>query len=78
MGDMGEIFNAMREHNKEVRANRKLKYCGRLVAIGAEPKANGVWQYKEWLLYPTKGFAMSRYNTKQRISLDKLLKESEE
>lgn len=75
MGDMGEIFNAMREHAKEKRAERKLKYSGRLVAIGAEPKADGVWQHKDWFLYPTKGFAMNRFNPKNRKNLDKFLSE---
>ena len=73
MGDMGEIFNAMREYKKEKRAERKLNYSGRLVAIGAEPKANGVWQYKDWFLYPTKGFVMNRFNSKKRMNLDKFL-----
>ena len=73
MGDMGEIFKAMREYNNERRAERKLNYTGKLVAIGAEPKAEGVWQYKDWFLYPTKGFVMNRFNPKKRMNLDKFL-----
>ena len=75
MGDMGEIFQAMREASKERREKRKLKYTGKLIAIGAEPKSDSVWQHKDWFLYPSKGFVMNRYNSKQRMSLDKYLKE---
>ena len=78
MGDMGEIFQVMKEHNKEVRAKRKLNYVGKLIAIAAEPKSDGVWQYKDWLIYPTKGFCMNKYNSKQRKSIDKFLKELEQ
>lgn len=75
MGDMGDIFRDMREYKKERRAERKLKYTGQLISIGAEPKADGVWQYKDWFLYPTKGFAMNRFNPKKRKNLDKFIKE---
>jgi hypothetical protein len=77
MGDMAEVFNAMKEHNKQIKAQRKLKYVGRLVAIGAEPKADSVWQHGDWFLYPSKGFAMNRFNTKKRMNLNKYLMEYE-
>lgn len=73
MGDMGEIFQAMREASKERRAKRKLKYTGKLIAIGAEPKSDSVWQHNDWFLYPSKGFVMNRFNSMQRMSLDKYL-----
>lgn len=75
MGDMGEIFQAMREASRERREKRKLKYTGKLIAIGAEPKSDSVWQHKDRLLYPSKGFVMNRFNNKQRKSLDKYLNE---
>lgn len=75
MGDMGEIFRDMREASRERREKRKLKYTGKLIAIGAEPKSDSVWQHKDWFLYPSKGFVMNRFNNKQRKSLDKYLNE---
>ena len=75
MGDMSEIFQAMREASRERREKRKLKYTGKLIAIGAEPKSDSVWQHKDWFLYPSKGFVMNRFNSKQRMSLDKYLNE---
>lgn len=75
MGDMGEIFRDMREASKERREKRKLKYTGKLIAIGAEPKSDSVWQHKDWFLYPSKGFVMNRFNSNQRMSLDKYLNE---
>lgn len=77
MGDMGEIFQAMREASKERRKKRMLKYTGKLIALGAEPKSDSVWQYKDWFLYPSKGFVMNRFNSKQRMSLDKFISECE-
>ena len=75
MGDMGEIFQTMREASRKRREKRKLKYTGKLIAIGAEPKSDSVWQHKDWFLYPSKGFVMNRFNNKQRKSLDKYLNE---
>lgn len=75
MGDMGEIFRDMREASRERREKRKLKYTGKLIAIGAEPKSDCVWQHKDWFLYPSKGFVMNRFNSDQRMSLDKYLQE---
>lgn len=77
MGDMGEIFNAMREHNKKIREKNKLKWAGRLLAIGAEPKSSGVYQYKDWFIYPTKNFVMNRFNTDKRMSIKEFMKEVE-
>lgn len=74
MGDMGEIFEIYGEIKKKQREERKLKFVGKLVAIGAEPKSSGVWQYHDWFLYPTKGFAMNRFNYSKK-SLEKIIGE---
>jgi hypothetical protein len=74
MGDMAEIFGLYGEIKKREREQRKTRFVGQLVGIGAEPKADGVWQYKDYFLYPTKGFAMNRY-TYAKKPLEKLLKE---
>lgn len=74
MGDMGEIFRDMREHNKQVREKRKNKYEPLLEQIGAELKSDSVYQFKDWFLYPTKGFAMNKYNSKKRMSINDFIK----
>ena len=77
MGDMGDSFNAMREHTKKIREKNKLKWTGRLLAIGAETKCSGVYQDKDWLIYPTKNFVMDRFNTDKRMSIKEFMKEVE-
>lgn len=66
MGDMGEIFNAMKEHNKQVREQKKNKYEPLLRQIGAVYKADGVWELNDWFCYPTKGFAMNKRTYKKQ------------
>ena len=69
MGDMGDIFNDMREHNREVRQNKREKFEPLLKEMGATEKSDGVWDFKNWLLYPTKGFAMHKKHTDIRHPL---------
>ena len=73
MGDMGEVFSAMKEHNKKMRTKRNAKYEPLLKKIGAIEKADGVWEYgADWFCYPTKGFAMHKKNHK-KMNLDKFI-----
>ena len=74
MGDMGEIFNAMKEHNKEVRIKKKNKYVPLLEKIGAKNKVGEIWEYgTDWFCYPTKGFAMHK-RTYKKVNLDNFIK----
>lgn len=74
MSDMGEIFNAMKEHNKKTRIKRNEKYEPLLKKLGAIKKADGVWEYStDWFCYPTKGFAMNK-RTYKKMNLDKFIK----
>ena len=73
MGDMGEIFQAMREHNNKVRQERNEKFEPLLIEIGAEQKSGSVYMKDDWFCYPTKGFAMHK-RTYQKISLTEFIK----
>ena len=73
MGDMGEIYRAGKEFVKKRRQKRRLFFEPLLAEIGADCKADGVWEYNGWFCYPTKGFAMLRKNTRIRKSLRSLI-----
>ena len=45
-------------------------FCG--FKKNAVEKSMGVWQHNEWFIYPTKGFAMNKYNTSIRMSINKI------
>lgn len=77
MGDMGEIFSAMREHNKEVRQKKRDNFEPKLKEIGAIEKSDGVWELNGFFLYPTKGFAMNKKNPDDRRNLNKFIKETQ-
>ena len=74
MGDMGEIFRDMKKHNKQKRIENNNKWYPILINLGAIQKSDGVLQLNDWFLYPTKGFAMNRKNSKKRMSLHKFIK----
>lgn len=77
MGDMGEVFQAMREHNKLVREKKNERFEPRLQKINAIEKSNGVYEKDGWFCYPTKGFAMNKKNTQQRMNLNKFIQQYE-
>lgn len=80
MGDMTEYFNDLKEINKQKREKRNEKYEPQLIELGVIEKSSGVYEFNGWFCYPTKGFAMNKYNSKQRMNLDKFInkyKESE-
>lgn len=74
MGDMAEYFNDLKEINKQKREKRNEKYEPQLIELGAIEKSSGVYELNGWFCYPTKGFAMNKYNTKQRMSLNEFIK----
>ena len=74
MGDMGEIFNAMKEHNKKMRIKRNEKFEPLLIELGAEMKSGSIYQIGDWFCYPTKGFAMHK-KTYEKKNLMKFINE---
>jgi hypothetical protein len=74
MGDMAEVFNAMREYNKEKREERNNIYEPQLIKLGAVKKSEAVYEIDNWLCYPTKGFCMNKNNNKKRMNLDKFIR----
>ena len=80
MGDMREYFEDLKEIHKKRKADTNEKYQPQLIKLGAIEKSSGVYEFNGWFCYPTKGFAMNKYNSKQRTNLDKFInkyKESE-
>lgn len=63
---MKEIFEAMREHNKERRKQRNEKFEPMLIDIGAVEKSSGVYEFGDYFCYPTKGFAMHKKSYKKQ------------
>lgn len=74
MGDMAEYFTIYAEIHKHKREKRRAKYEPLLEDLGAVCKSNGVYMLGDWFLYPTKGFAMNRYNYEKR-NLEKMIRE---
>jgi hypothetical protein len=75
MGDMTEEFNDLKEWNKQKKIEKNNKYEPLLIKINALKKADGIYELNDWLIYPSKGFCMNKFNTKKRISIEKFLKE---
>lgn len=75
MGDMREYFNAMREAYDQRRTKRNEKFEPQLIELGAVLKSAAVYELNGWLCYPTKGFAMNKYNYKERKQLQKFIDE---
>ena len=74
MGDMGDIFKEFKEYDKERKAKCSENYIPMLEKLGAIKKSDGVYEYKNWFLYPTKGFAMNKQNTSIRHPLEQFIK----
>lgn len=74
MGDLAEFY---REEKKRYNARclkRNDKYEPQLIEIGAICKSGAVYELDGYFLYPTKGFAMNKRNSNDRMSLDKFIK----
>lgn len=73
MGDMREYYEDMKEIYRQRKADRNAKFEPQLIALGAILKSEAVYELNGWLCYPTKGFAMNKRNTKQRMQLQKFI-----
>lgn len=73
MGDMGDIFNDIREHKKMVRHHRANHYAHKLIAAGAVFLTEGVYRLGVFDCYPGKGYAR-HYQTNKRTSIEFVLK----
>lgn len=74
MGEMAEYFEIYAQIKKANREQLKAKYEPIIKEIGGIWKSNGVYMFGNWLLYPTKGMAMNRFN-KCKVSLEKVIGE---
>ena len=78
MGDMREYFDDMKEIYKQRKADRNEKFEPQLIELGAIKKSDAVYEFNDWFCYPTKGFAMNKRNSKQRMRLDKFINKYKE
>lgn len=70
MGDMKEIFDVMKEYNKNKKQMNSILYTDKIIEMGAVKKSDGVYEYNDWLIYPSKNFAMDKYNNRHRVNID--------
>lgn len=73
MGDMGEIFNAMKEHRKEQRQRNNQTYESRLEAAGARFLTDGVYRLGDFDCYPARGYARN-YRNNRRTCIEYVIK----
>ena len=78
MGDMGDIYREGKEIIKKRRESRMMRFEPWLEAVGAEWKSQAIWEYKGWLCYPSKGYAMLKKNNRIRKPLRFILPKIEE
>ena len=69
-----EYWQAEKEDFKNRCEKRNNIYEPELIKIGAHKKSDAVYEYDGWFCYPTKGFAMEKKNTQNRIGLDSFIK----
>lgn len=63
---------------KKLREKLNSKYEPKLIEVGAIKKAPGIYELNEWLCYPTKGFAMNKYNPRKRMRINRVLSKTQE
>ena len=73
MGDIGEIFNAMRADKKERAHYRGNRYAAELSAAGAEFKTDGVYRLGDFDCYPGRGYARN-YRTNKKTCIEFVIK----
>lgn len=78
MGDLAVFYKERKERYKERCVKRNEKYEPKIIEIGAIKKSDGVYQYGDWFLYPTKGFVMNKFNTKKRMRINRFIKKLNE
>ena len=65
MGDMGEVFNAMRKKRQEAKHYLAVRYAHELDAAGAQFKTEGVYRLGDFDCYPGRGYARNYKNNKR-------------
>ena len=73
MSDLAEFWKDSKEAFKDRCQKRNNKFEPELIEIGAVKKSSGVYEKDDWFCYPTKGFAMNKRNSRQRMSLTKFI-----
>ena len=74
MNETTEFWQEEKEEYKERCEKRNNNYEPKLIELGATKKSDAVFEYDGWFCYPTKGFAMEKKNTKNRMGLDSFIK----
>lgn len=77
MDENTKLFPYLKENLGEKNKRKKMKeeFEPKLKQIGAIFVQNGIWKLENWFLYPSKGFAMNKFDTTERISLYKFIKD---
>lgn len=73
MGDMREIFDAMREHRKQKQRDSNDRYTPKLQACGAMFMTEGVYRLGDFDCYPGRGYARN-YRTNRRTCIEFVIK----
>lgn len=73
MSNLAEYYRLLDEKEKQRRAKRNEKWEPLLIEAGATKKAAGIYELLNWFCYPTKGFAMNKYD-KEKIRLSRFFK----
>lgn len=73
MGDMKEVFDAMREIRKERQHYLGNRYAHELQTAGAEFKTEGVYRLGDFDCYPGRGYARN-YRTNRRTCIEFVIK----
>ena len=76
MGDMGEIFNAMKEDNRIKRQKRDEFYSKIMEELGARYLNNSTWRLGEYNVYTSKGYVLPKSNKGESIPLQVFLKDN--
>lgn len=73
MGDIGEMYNELRERRKQVAHYRGNRYAAELNAAGAEFKTEGVYRLGDFDCYPGRGYARN-YRTNKKTCIEFVIK----
>lgn len=71
--ELSEFWKEQKEQFRKRCLKRNDKYEPQLIEIGAECKSGSVYELDGYFLYPTKGFAMNKRNSHDRMNLDKFI-----
>lgn len=73
MGDIGDMYNELREHRRKVADKREQEYEPMLEKAGAMFMTLGVYRLGDFDCYPRRGYARN-YRTNERTSIEKVIK----